>query len=186
MPWYDSIISLVSGSAGSVIDSVADVVDRFVTTSDEKAELQKELLKIKNEYDKQANNYTKDIMTLIQKREADIEDTIRTEMKSKAEIMIAELKQDDKYTKRARPTIIYVGLALLMLDFLGLRYIIFHFLDLPKEMVANSDKVFMMFLGVWGTVASVYGIGRTLEKRGSSISSFVANKKSDILKKFGF
>jgi hypothetical protein len=33
--------------------------------------------------------------------------------------------------------------------------------------ITNSDQIFKMFLGVWGSVLGVYSIGRSVEKRGT-------------------
>jgi hypothetical protein len=41
-------------------------------------------------------------------------------VQAKASIMTAEMNQEDKYTKRGRPTIIYAGLA-----FIGLVHVVF-------------------------------------------------------------
>ncbi len=73
---------------------------------------------------------------------------ISGEIGAKERIMVAELQQGDKYTKRARPTIVYVGLAGALID--AINYIDF---TLPQQ-----------FWIAWGGVVGVYGIGRTFEK----------------------
>jgi hypothetical protein len=89
------------------------------------------------------------------------------ELDAKKNIMMAELNQDDRYTKRARPTVVYVGLVFILLELLGLRHIIMHYMDIAPRLIENSDQVFKMFLGVWGSVLGVYSIGRSVEKRGT-------------------
>ena len=76
--------------------------------------------------------------------------------------MVAELDQGDNYTKRARPTIAYAGLAFILLDHVLLPYISFFSGREVPDITLPAD-----FWYVWGAVCSVWAIGRTMEKRGS-------------------
>ena len=70
-------------------------------------------------------------------------------IKAKSQIMIAELQQGDAYTKRARPTVIYVGLAAMIAQGFG-HYT--HFV-LPET-----------FWYAWAGAVGVYSFGRSKEK----------------------
>ncbi len=54
---------------------------------------------------------------LLQQRDSEIEQTIRAELSAKERILVAELQQGDAYTKRARPTVVYVGLGFILLNY---------------------------------------------------------------------
>ncbi|MBN1340442.1 MAG: hypothetical protein JXA03_14025, partial [Bacteroidales bacterium] len=155
--------------------------DRFVTTGEEKEKLKQELLRIKSEQQQNQRNFLVRMEELTQQREKEIEETIRMELDAKKQVLMAELNQDDRYTKRARPTVIYVGLIFILLELLGLRHIIMHSLGIEAEIIANSDQIFKIFLGVWGSVLGVYSIGRSVEKRGTrnTWTSLVTGSKND-------
>jgi len=142
---------LLSGGASTLIDSVATAADRFIETDDEKAQFRLTL------------------ETLLQRRDSEIEQTIRAELQAKERILVAELQQDDNYTKRARPTVVYAGLL-----FIGLNYVLIPLIarialtfgaegmdttplaDLPSE-----------FWAAWGGICATWVLGRSAEKRGS-------------------
>ena len=139
MSWFASLFS------GGIIKQVGGIIDGLNLSGEEK-------LKFKL-----------DMEALLQKRESEIEQTVRTELQAKERIMVAELTQGDNYTKRARPTIIYAGLA-----FIAINYVIFPLiaaftlrnfpeLSLPTE-----------FWYAWSGVAGTYAIGRSFEKRGAT------------------
>ncbi len=108
--------------------------------------------------------------SLLQKRDSEIEETYRNEVNAKSEIIKAELAQGDNYTKRARPTVVYMGLFFIFLELLGLRHLVLSNIyeneDMLKAMIAQSDSIFNTFLITWGGVVGVYGIGRSFEKTG--------------------
>lgn len=88
-------------------------------------------------------------------------------MAARRDVTVAELHQDDNYTKRARPTVVYAGLA-----FIGLVHVILPCLVSavqafkgvtmePPELSLPSE-----FWVTWGGVCSAWIIGRSVEKRG--------------------
>lgn len=81
---------------------------------------------------------------------------------SKKEIMVAELNQGDNFTKRARPMIIYSGLAFIFLVhvFFPIAYVAFG--NEAPELSLPTD-----FWFAWGGCCSVYTIGRSAEKGGA-------------------
>ena len=188
MAWnfLTKIKSFLTGSGGNLVETVADTVDRFIHTKEEKAEFQKTMMKIQHDYEKAQQQFLLDMERLTQQRESEIEQTIRAELNAKKEIMLAELNQGDNYTKRARPTVIYVGLIFILLEVLGLRHLIISKIAGDNEqylemLLNNSSAVFNTFLWAWGGVLGVYSIGRSVEKRGtrkSWVSAITGNSNT--------
>jgi hypothetical protein len=75
---------------------------------------------------------------------------ITSEIQAKERILVAELQQGDSYTKRARPSIVYVGLIGAIVDAIG-----------TLDFTMSPE-----FWYVWGGVCGIYVIGRSAEKRG--------------------
>ncbi len=143
MSW---ISKLLGGSLGSVVGEVGNVVDKFHLSGEEK---QKFMLEME---------------ALLQKRDSEIEQTVRSELKAKQEILVAELNQGDNYTKRARPTVVYAGLGFIVLNYCliplsGILFkgVAFPSMDLPAE----------FWLG-WSGIVATWSVGRSVEKRGAS------------------
>ena len=148
-----SFIGHILGTGlAKTVSAIGDTVKKFVTTDGDRMNMQMEL------------------EAILQKRDSEVEQTIRAELEAKEKIMVAEMQQGDNYTKRARPTIIYFGLVSIFLSYmlipiiqmlLGIEVVP---LDLPKE-----------FWVAWGGVVGVYAIGRSAEKRGTrnKVTSFI-------------
>lgn len=159
MSWF---AKLFSGSAGSFIESVANAADRFIETPEDKA------------------NFKLQLESLLQQRDSEIEQTIRAELQAKERMMVAELQQDDNYTKRARPTVVYAGLG-----FIFLNYVLFPLAALltgvESKPLANLPAEFWM---AWGGICSSWVIGRSMEKRGVRnpvISTITGTRPSKLL-----
>lgn len=182
MTLFNKIGQFLSGSGANLISTISESVDTFITTKEEKEKLKQELLKIQNEQEQLYRGFLVQMEQLTQEREKEIEQTIRKELEVKQNILLAELNQDDKYTKRARPTVVYLGLVFILLELLGLRHIILFKIGVDSSMVENSDQIFKMFLGVWGSVLGVYSIGRSVEKRGTrnAWTSLITGKKQKV------
>lgn len=93
----------------------------------------------------------------------------------KAEVMKAELSQGDTYTKRARPTVVYMGLLFILLVHVIFPIAAFFF---KQEMPVISLPT--EFWYTWGGVCSVWMIGRTMERNGAAnkvIGAITGNKK---------
>jgi hypothetical protein len=93
----------------------------------------------------------------------DVEATYRKEIEAKERVLVAELQQGDNFTKRARPTVVYFGLLVLLLNHVVLPWVA-HFagqaipaINIPTE----------FWLG-WSGIVATWVIGRTAEKRGSA------------------
>ena len=164
MSIFSKLFGFVSKEGGDIITSVTDVVDRFVTTKEEKEKIKQELLKLQEESRENQRTFKLEMERLVQLRESEIEKTIRAELDTTKEIVVAELNQGDNYTKRARPTVVYAGLIFILLELFGLRIYMVNSID--SSMVSNSNEIFKYFLLSWSGVVGVYSVGRTAEKRG--------------------
>lgn len=136
---------LFSGATVGFAEGVAGIVDRFVQTPEEKAQVMLELEQ------------------LMQKRDSELEQTIRAELQAKERIMVAELQSGDNYTRRARPTLVYFGMAVIFLNYVVLPWAGFFngglmppILEMPTE-----------FWYAWGGTVSVWFVGRSMERRGA-------------------
>jgi len=134
---------------GSVADFASGIMDRFwpkKMTDEERATLQTNLANAIEERDMK-----RDVV--------------------KAEVMKAELSQGDAYTKRARPTVVYMGLL-----FIFLVHVLFPMITFFTGVASEKPIVFPTltlpseFWYTWGGVCSVWMIGRTMERRGAANS----------------
>ena len=141
MNWLTKIFS---GGVGTLVEQVGGVVDQFHLSGEEKQKFKLEL------------------EALLQKRDSDIEETIRAELQAKERVLVAELTQGDNYTKRARPTVVYAGLGFIFFNFCLVPVLAKLFgadmepLELPTE-----------FWYGWAGIVGTWSIGRTMEKRGA-------------------
>ncbi len=145
------IANILGGSVGKAVSAIGDTVKKFITTDGDRMQMQNEL------------------EAILQKRDSEIEQTIRAELNAKAAFMKAELEQGDTFTKRARPSIIYTGLGIVILNaVLGW---IANFTGRPVPELAVPAE----FWYVWGGVCSAYVLGRSAEKRGArnKVTSFI-------------
>jgi hypothetical protein len=142
MSWFTN---LFTGGAGSVVDSIGGLADRFIQTDDEKSAFKVQ------------------VETLLQKRDSEIEQTLRQTLQSKEKILVAELSQGDNYTKRARPTVVYAGLV-----FIGINYVVFPLIGRMANVVDVSPLADLPpdFWYAWGGICSAWCVGRSFEKRG--------------------
>ncbi len=140
MGWFTKIFS---GSVGTLVEKVGGVVDGFHLSGEEKQKFKVEM------------------EALLQKRDSEIEETIRTQLQAKERILVAELTQGDSYTKRARPTVVYAGLG----------FIFYIYCLVPVVAQIFNAQMPMMelptaFWAGWSGIVATWSIGRTVEKRG--------------------
>ena len=125
--------------------------------------------------DEKKHAFKINLEALLQKRDSEIEETLRTELQAKERVLVAELQQGDSYTKRARPTVVYTGLVFAFLNavlkLVGIRW------GIP---VADLDTLIPpeFWLG-WSGIVATWSIGRSFEKRGSRgrLTSMVTGSK---------
>ncbi len=159
------LMSKITGFlGGSLVKDIGEVADKFIQTPDEKAKF---MLEVEN---------------TLQRRESEIEQTIRSELAAKSSVIIEELKQDDLYTKRARPSIIYM-----FLFFVFFNYCLVPLIQLWSNVPIKSFPVPEELWYLFGTVLSTYSLGRSVEKTGfrnkitSAITGSETTKESRVL-----
>lgn len=145
------IASILGGSVGKAVSAIGDTVKKFVTTDGDRMKMQNEL------------------EAILQKRDSEVEQTIRAELNAKAAFMKAELEQGDTFTKRARPSIIYTGLGLVIANSIIGWIASFTGHSVP---VLNAPPEFWY---AWAGICSAYVLGRSAEKRGArnKVTSFI-------------
>jgi len=136
-------MSIFSTIAKTVLGPVFDFVAGNIHSGEEKAKVMLELK------DLEANVALK------------LEESFITEMNAKKDVIIAELNQGDKYTKRARPSLVYSGMGIVFLNYIILPWIA-HF----TGEVVPSIEVPAMFWTAWAGVTGSWVIGRSAERRG--------------------
>jgi hypothetical protein len=103
----------------------------------------------------------------------DQRDTVRDH--AKADVIKSEMAQGDAYTKRARPTVVYMGLA-----FIALVHVFFPIMAFFTGEAVPELKLPTEFWYTWGGVCSVWMIGRSMEKKsddpGKIIRMITGNK----------
>ncbi len=130
---------LFGGGAKGILEGIGGIIDGVTTTDEERAKAKLEAQK------------------LVLQAQADMEATIRKELEAKERILVAELQQDDGYTKRARPSIVYAGLLIAVGSAVA---------KLLGSDVDVSTLVPTEFWLAWGGVTGTWVVGRTFEKRG--------------------
>lgn len=96
-----------------------------------------------------------EIEKIISQRDADIETSLRAELGAKERVLTAELTQGDKFTKRARPTVVYAGLVMIAYN-----YCIAPSLSIPRVELPTE------FWAGWSGIVATWSIGRSMEKNG--------------------
>ena len=154
------LTKIFTSGVGEFAEKIGGVADRFIHTKDEKAA------------------FTLEMEALLQKRDSEIEATIQKELDTAARVIEAEMNQDDKYTKRARPTIIYTGLVMFVLNSiifpkLAVAAVLLNDPAMQALVVSALQPVIIpdAFILAWGGVVAIYSGGRTLEKRGARSAS---------------
>lgn len=137
---------LFSGGMSQLVLNVAQVADQFITSDEER------------------NAFRLQVEKLIHKREMEIEQTIRSEQKARQEILSAELNQDDKFTKRARPMLVYFGLVMIATNYM-IFPILSRFVDVD---VSPLPDLPLEFWAGWSGIVATWSIGRSAEKIGAS------------------
>lgn len=154
-----SLIGGLFGKAGGgIVESIGNVADKFITTKEEKAEFNLKMEKI------------------VSGRLSELEETARAELKAKENIIVAELAQDDKYSKRSRPTIIYAGLF-----FIFLNHVLFPVIGMYTGKTLDNLVLPDAFWYSWTGICSAYAVGKSFEKSGvknKATSLITGNKKS--------
>lgn len=151
MSIFKTIFGAVTSPLG-LVKNIADVVDRFITTGDEKLA-----------FASKRAEFEADLLGLVSARDAAIEQTLRTEIQAKERILVAELQQGDKFTKRARPSLVYVGLLFALAETVVRVVLVLQGQPFPEGL---TTVVPPPFWAAWTGVTGAWVIGRTAERRG--------------------
>jgi hypothetical protein len=112
----------------------------------------------------QAFNLLVEQQEVLRQREAQLLALQQQQDQTKNEVIKAELDQNDLFTKRARPMVVYAGLV-----FIFLNYVLF-----PAIALLHSGKQIKPlalpedFWWAWGGIVATWSIGRSFEKTGAS------------------
>lgn len=137
---------------GSLLDGFSKIISNFKLSPEKKAEMEAAF---------RANE------TVIQKAEieldAAIQETIRSEINAKKDIMVAEIQSGSAYVRNARPSIIYTGLAVIVLNHCLLPWIA----HCTGHGIPDIQLP-LAFRTAWGGITGTFVIGRTVERRGTT------------------
>tara|TARA_Y100000310_G_scaffold249768_1_gene255864 strand:+ start:842 stop:1288 length:447 start_codon:yes stop_codon:yes gene_type:complete len=129
-----NILGMAKGLlTGDVLDTVKDLAGKFVDDPVQQATFEIEMEKV------------------LQARESEIEQTLRQRMTMTQEVIKAEMQQGDTFTKRARPMLVYWGMALITVSYL---------VGIFRTVPPLPDQFWL----AWGGVVSVWIAGRSAEK----------------------
>jgi len=78
-------------------------------------------------------------------------------------VIVAEMRQGDAFTKRARPAMVYAGLF-----FIFLVHVAFPILTWLTKQTLPDLALPDQFWWAWGGVCSIWVVGRSAEKRGAT------------------
>ena len=84
-------------------------------------------------------------------------------IEAQKEIIVAEMSQGDVFTKRARPMVVYMGLA-----FIGIVHVLFPCLTFFFRQQVPTLTLPEEFWWAWSSVVGIWAIGRSLEKSGAT------------------
>lgn len=139
-----NLSAIIGSGLGSTIEGIGNTIRKFVTTDSDRIKLQNELT------------------VILQKRDSEIEQTLRAELEAKSKIIEAELNQGDNYTKRARPTTVYFGLVVIFYN-----HCVIPTIQMIQEIEVQAFDLPTEFWIAWGGIVATWSVGRSAEKRGN-------------------
>lgn len=126
-----------------IISPVTGLIDNLHTSDEEKLALKSKMLESQ--------------MILA----VEMEKAVQSEMDAKRAVLVAELQQGDNYTKRARPTVVYAGLGIALVNHVLLPWVA-HF---TGQQVPDIAMPVEFWVG-WSGIVATWVIGRSAERRG--------------------
>lgn len=129
---------------GAVVNTVSDIAEQIFGTSEDKTKARIQ----KAEFDLALEQ-------LLQKRDSEMEETLRVELGAKERILVAELQQGDKFTKRARPAVVYFGMF-----FFFFNYSLVPLFGMPQLLIPEP------FMWGWSGIVGTWSVGRSAERIG--------------------
>ena len=142
-------LELIGSGVSKLAEAIFGGIDSISTTEEEKLAAKARMAKVITAYEK------------------DLMDYVRGIEEAQRDVIVAELKQDDKYTKRARPTVVYVGLAAFIFNYVLIPNLgqVLALLGLGAASVTLVPIAFpTAFWVAWGGVTGTWAIGRSAEK----------------------
>jgi len=136
-----SLLSVV----GKILNPVSAIIDMVDGSSEGKTNAKVKLLEVQAQM------------------AAEMEKAIAAEVTAKSSIIVAEMQQGDLYTKRARPTVVYAGLAVLFVNHVVLPWVA-HF----AGMTIPEIEIPTAFWAGWSGIVTTWVIGRSAERRGAN------------------
>jgi hypothetical protein len=127
---------------GTFLDSVKGIISQFHMSPEDKAKLQAQIEQEKDVFAQAENDYN-----------ARLNDIAGQNIR-------AEAQSGDNYTRRARPSVIWIGLFVIVWNYCGPYQIINHYAHLGL----TSVDLPQWFWESWGVICTGYVFNRTAEK----------------------
>lgn len=138
MEWLTGLFN-----GGKVLEGAKALISEFHLAPDEKLKFELEMQK------------------LLAQRETELEQTVRQELSSREKIITAEMQSGDRFTRWARPAIVWAGLS-----FIFLTNVLLPSYAFIAEKPFPDLKLDSNFWDAWTIAVSVWAGGRSLEKMG--------------------
>tara|TARA_R110001632_G_scaffold139861_2_gene255710 strand:- start:1664 stop:2020 length:357 start_codon:yes stop_codon:yes gene_type:complete len=88
----------------------------------------------------------------------------------KMELIKLDSYNDDLFSRRARPMVVYFGLFVFFFELFGLR--IYLASSISEDALKSSNEVLKYFITIWGSVVGLYSVGKSFgEKKGRKFLS---------------
>ncbi len=124
---------LLGGVFGKVLEQGAAIADEFTLSKEEREEFRQ-----------------KDAERMLKLQQA-VEETVQARYAAVASTIRAEMEHGDSFTKRARPSLVYTGLAMFVGQMIGSGFGVTF--TIPEQ-----------FIFTWGGVCGVWVLGRSVER----------------------
>lgn len=143
------MLQLLAPMLPSLVKSVTGLIDDVSTSDEERATIQLKAHKLAVDFLSQTEN------------------SISKELEAKQKIITSEMQSGDAYTKRARPSVVYFGLAAIALNHIIAPWIFALtalFSATPVEL--PTIELPTEFWWAWSGTVSIWFLGRSAERRG--------------------
>jgi len=153
--------NLFTGGAAQLLKTVDQVIDNVTTTQEEKMKLDiaKEQLRFE----------ILQVTSLMEQKAAEL---VQKDLEGVRQQAMVELRSEDPFVRRARPAIIWTGVAVFVVN-----YIVMPAAGFVLSKTVTPVQLPDMFWYTWGTITGGYAFLRTLEKTGTKIKFFNNGEK---------
>lgn len=140
------LTDILSGKNDELVSNISQVADQFIASDEERYAFKTQMT------------------ALIQQRESELEQKLFTDNQAKRDSFSQAGNRDDKFTKRARPMLVYFGLVMIAVN-----YMLFPILArlTSMELTPLPDLPWEFWAG-WSGIVATWSIGRSAEKIGTS------------------